>query len=94
MNPVLLGVGAAALYLAFVKGEKVVNTGAKPRTNVYSSGKDYAMNRDNYSIMNGYVPAKAIGILGTPKQLIYDRAGVLHEHYLPNYSGQKCGCKH
>lgn len=95
MNPVILGVGAVVAYMYFMKGQSPANTGGKPRTNVYASGKDYAMNRDNYSIANGFVPTKAIGILGTPKQLIYDRAGVLHEHYLPKQpTAGGCACHH
>jgi hypothetical protein len=94
MSFTVLAIGAAVVYMWMNKSSSPPNTGGKPQTNVFANGKDYPMNIHNINLSNGMVASKGIGMLGTPKQLVYDRAGVLHELYLPmGKSNDACGCR-
>lgn len=94
MDPVfwILIAGIAYTCVKKCKSPSQINTGSKPRTNVFSDGKDYANNIYNVNLRNGVFNTKGIGRLGTPKTYVYDHAGVLHEIHLPAGSSSGCAC--
>lgn len=92
MSFTLLLVGAGVLYL-FSRPNARLNTGSKPRTNAFASGKAYGMSLYNVNTCNGYVPTKAIGVIGTPKYYVNDLIGVRHAVHLVDHSPAHCDCR-
>lgn len=93
MSLTLIFVGAGMLYLFTKQTTLALNTGSKPRTNAFSSGKNYSQSLFNVNMSNGYRQTKAIGRIGTPKYYVKDRVGVMHPVHLAEGSVPHCDCR-
>jgi hypothetical protein len=89
----LIAGGGVLVYYAITRVPSAGISTYKTPTNAFASGKDWAMNRDNMDLSNGYFTTKSIGNIGTPKQYVADRAGVLHELHFPDGNVPHCNCR-
>lgn len=89
----LIAGSGVLVYYAITKEPENTGIPIKSPTNVFASGKDWAMNRDNMDLSRGYFTTKSIGNIGTPKHYVADRAGVLHELHFPDGNVPHCGCR-
>ena len=93
MSLTLLLIGAGVFYVMSRPSTVAANTGAKPRTNAFTSGKAYAQSLYNVNLSNGYVPSKAIGWVASPKYYVNDRIGLKHTIHVVNGSTPHCDCR-